>query len=239
VTGAVIDEAAVAGRRAEDDTAETRLTIGATQGCERLEQRVTRYATGRSRWRAAGDREHVLFVVSGAGRLDLDGHPHALAANTGVYVAPGERYEVDNDGPEELVVVEVTVPGPADPGPAPGRQVTVRLDDQPVHWAGERQFRLLVDTPVGCRGATQFVGEIPTGHAPPHSHSYDEVVYVIAGEGAVHMADIEEPIGPGSCVYLPPQLLHCLENTGEATLRVLGVIQPAGDPGSKAAVSGR
>ena len=53
MTGAVIDEAAVAGRRAEDDTAETRLTIGATQGCERLEQRVTRYATGRSRSRAA------------------------------------------------------------------------------------------------------------------------------------------------------------------------------------------
>jgi mannose-6-phosphate isomerase-like protein (cupin superfamily) len=34
-------------------------------------------------------------------------------------------------------------------------------------------------------------------------------------------------------VHLPPGEPHCLENTGRATLRVLGVFHPGGSPASK------
>ena len=34
-------------------------------------------------------------------------------------------------------------------------------------------------------------------------------------------------------LHLPPGLVHCLENTGSATMRVLGVFHPADSPAAK------
>jgi len=31
---------------------------------------------------------------------------------------------------------------------------------------------------------TQFIGFIPPGRAPDHFHRYDEVIYILAGEGS-------------------------------------------------------
>jgi mannose-6-phosphate isomerase-like protein (cupin superfamily) len=67
-----------------------------------------------------------------------------------------------------------------------------------------------------------------------HSHSYDEIVYVIDGEGTLHLGGQETPIGPGSAMHLPPLVEHCLENTGKGSMRVLGVLHPSGDPASRA-----
>jgi len=38
------------------------------------------------------------------------------------------------------------------------------------------------------------------------------------------------PIGVGSCIFLPRRQVHCLENTGQTELRLLGVFYPAGSP---------
>ena len=38
------------------------------------------------------------------------------------------------------------------------------------------------------------------------------------------------PIAPGSCVFLPRGQPHCVENTGDGELRLLGVFYPAGSP---------
>ena len=77
---------------------------------------------------------------------------------------------------------------------------------------------------------TQFVGYIPPGRAPDHFHRYDEVVYVLGGEGAFHVDGESAPLRAGSCVHLPARLVHCLENHGPGEMRVLGVFRPAGSP---------
>jgi quercetin dioxygenase-like cupin family protein len=77
---------------------------------------------------------------------------------------------------------------------------------------------------------TQFVGHIPTGRAPDHYHRYDEVVYVLDGEGAFHVNGESVPLRPGSGVHLPSGLVHCLENHGPGEMHVLGVFRPAGSP---------
>ena len=79
-----------------------------------------------------------------------------------------------------------------------------------------------------------FAGTIPPGRAPMHSHTYDEIVYVVEGEGVLHLGGNDTPLGPGSCIYLPPLQEHCLENTGLTPMRVLGVFHPSGSPASKA-----
>jgi quercetin dioxygenase-like cupin family protein len=227
-SGFVTDEASVPVRR--DGGATTRVTIDRSAGSERLEQRVLRLEEGRVARRAPEGRHELLYVVSGGGRLLTDGASHALEPGTGAFLLAGEEHELEGN---DLVLVSVTAPVEADGG---RRGVIVRYDDRPVLGAGkDREFRYLVNQDVGCREVTQFVGTIPPGRAPMHSHDYDEVVYVLEGEGVLHIAGTSTPIGPGSCIHLPPRELHCLENVGAAPMRVLGVFHPSGDPASRAA----
>ena len=231
--GYVIDAGEVEGR-AGGNTVEERVTIDRTCGCERLEQRILRFAPGRSDERATGDRQEVLFVTAGRGSLEVAGEVHELDAGTGAFLVPGDVFAVENPGPDDLVLVSVSAP-------CKGQrrsQVTVRYADRPVMLATpNREFRLLVNEDSGCLDVTQFVGTIPPGRAPMHSHTYDEVVYVVEGEGVLHLGGHDTPLAPGSCIHLPPLEEHCLENTGPTPMRVLGVFHPSGDPSSKAYVA--
>jgi mannose-6-phosphate isomerase-like protein (cupin superfamily) len=232
VEGYVIAEQEVVGVRAPGDTAEVRTTIDSSRGCERLEQRVIRFAPGRSAERGGDGRQEVLFVVSGQGTLRLDGAGNALEPGTGVFIAPGESYTVDAAG--ELVIVSVTAPA-SEFGVGDGRRVTVRFDEQPALPATpNREFRYIINQDAGCLDVTQFVGIIPPGRAPEHSHTYDEVVYILEGHGVYHIAGEDFPLEPGTCLHLPPYVRHCIENTGSNDMKVLGVFHPSGDPASKA-----
>ena len=176
-------------------------------------------------------------MTSGRGTLRVGDEEHSLEPDTGAYVASGEEYELENHGPEELVVIVVEAPQENGASIEPSRR-TVRYADQPTLEAGaDREFRCLVNQDVGCLDVTQFVGLIPPGRAPAHSHSYDEIVYIIDGEGILHIGGREWAIGPGSAMHLPPLVEHCLENTGKGSMRVLGVFHPSGDPASRATES--
>jgi mannose-6-phosphate isomerase-like protein (cupin superfamily) len=233
VAGYVVSEHEVEATARVNDTASVRLMIGPGQGCKRLEQRVVRFAAGRSRPHALGDRQAVLYVVAGTGRLIVGDDVEKLEPRTGVYVAAGETFQIEHAGPGDLVVVLVTAPQERSVAPRNGR--TVRWADRPSLPASpDREFRFLVDKDVGCRDITQFVGVIPSGCAPTHSHTYDEILYVIEGEGLLHLDGEQTPIAAGSCIHLPPLVEHCLENTGASPMQVLGVFHPAGDPASRA-----
>ena len=228
----VVDEHAVPGRLADGDTALEKTTIGAAEGCDVLEQRVIRFAAGRSLERGEPGRDELLYVAAGAGTLELDGQSHDLAPDTGAYVRAGERYNVANAGPEELVVVSVSAPGQN--GARLQRRVTVPFDEQPELRADDkRTFRYLVNQDAGCLDATQFVGLVEPCRAPDHSHTYDEVGYILEGRGLAHVDGTKIPLGPGSCFHLPPQTIHCIENTGPGLMRILGVFHPSGDPASR------
>ena len=101
----------------------------------------------------------------------------------------------------------------------------VRLADQRAMPTGDRWYRVLIDSEV-----TQFVGSIPPGRAPDHFHEYEEVLFILRGTGRMWTGDASTPIGPGACVYLPRGQVHCVENTGDGELRLLGVFYPAGSP---------
>ena len=230
--GFVVAEQDIVGVRTPGDTAEVRTTIDASRGCERLEQRVLRFSPGRSAERGGDGRQEILFVVSGRGTLHLDGTEHSLEPWIGAFVAPGESYSVETT--EELVLVSVTAPA-SERGVGDSRRVIVRYDEQPALPATpNREFRYLVNQEAGCLDATQFVGVIPPGRAPEHSHAYDEVVYLLEGEGVYHIGGEDFALAPGTCLHLPPYVRHCIENTGSKDMKVLGVFHPSGDPASKA-----
>jgi mannose-6-phosphate isomerase-like protein (cupin superfamily) len=218
----------------EGDTAAVRRAFDAARGSQILHQRIVDYAPGRSRPVETGDRIAVLYVVSGKGTVEVAGRAHPVEASTGVYVAAGESYELENPGPDRLIVVAVTAPAERDGSASPERRA-VREADQPTLTAsGDREFRYLVTEDVGCRDVTQFRGDIAPGRAPDHSHVYNEVIYVLEGEGALHTEGEDAPVTSGSCIHLPAFLMHSLENSSESTMRIVAVFHPAGDPASRA-----
>jgi mannose-6-phosphate isomerase-like protein (cupin superfamily) len=106
----------------------------------------------------------------------------------------------------------------------------VHLSERTAEVTGDRWYRELIDGRVGCAQVTQFVGGIPPGRAPDHYHEYEEVLLILAGRGRMWAGRTSTPIGPGSCVFLPRGQVHCVENTGQGELRLLGVFYPAGSP---------
>jgi mannose-6-phosphate isomerase-like protein (cupin superfamily) len=217
VTSFVVEENDLEPSREDGDTASVRIAFDAANGCERLEQRLIRFGPGRST-----DR-----------KLHLDGGTHALEPEMGVFIAPGETYAVENTGQEELHVLSVLAP--EDREAASGeRKVTVRFADQPeLDASSERTFRYLVNEDAGCFDVTQFMGIVQPSKAPFHSHSYDEVGYIVSGEGTAHVGGRSIPLQAGSCFHLPPDELHCIENSGSGPMRILGVFHPAGSPANR------
>jgi mannose-6-phosphate isomerase-like protein (cupin superfamily) len=234
MAGYVVAEREVAELTHPGDTASVRVTIGPGSTPTRLVQRVERFGRGRSAARTLDGSQEVLYVVSGRGTLHVGGRAYELEPDTGAYVAAGEQYEVETDSDEELVLVCVRAPQEGQPQLNPDRRIVRFADREPLTAKPDREFRYLVNQDLGCPDVTQFVGLIPPGRAPMHSHTYDEVIYVVEGEGVLHLDGRETPIGTGSCIHLPPLEEHCLENTGGGTMRVLGVFHPSGDPASRA-----
>jgi mannose-6-phosphate isomerase-like protein (cupin superfamily) len=229
VTSFVVDEADVEPVRENGDTASVRLTFEA----EHLEQRVIRFAPGRSQERTAASRHELLYVVSGSGELELDGERLALEPGTGAFVAPGETWAIDNPGPAELLLVAVSATAELGVDEARRKQA-IRFADQPEHTASvERTFRYLINEDAGCLDVTQFIGIVQPSKAPFHSHPYEELGYIIKGEGRAHVGGRSIPLRPGSCFHLPPEKVHCIENVGPEPMHILGVFHPSDSPANR------
>jgi mannose-6-phosphate isomerase-like protein (cupin superfamily) len=218
--------------RTGNDAAALRDVIDATHGCELFSLRQLRVVTGRSAARSTGEADELLFVRSGRGLLITADGEHRLEPETGALVARGDHYELDNEGPEDLLVVDCCLhaPLPHEGAQRPGTKLSVLADATTQTATAEREFRIVFDPDNGCSSATQFVGYIPVGAAPAHYHLYDEVVYILEGDGVMHMNASQTPLTAGSCIHLPARKLHTLANSGPGVMRVLGVFRPAGSP---------
>jgi quercetin dioxygenase-like cupin family protein len=172
---------------------------------------------------AADDADEVLYVLSGSGRARLGGTDADLRPGVAVFVPAGTAWSAEGDARALSVLVH-------DPEPAGAPAVVDCGAVAKGAATAGRRFVLGATPAVGCNSATQFVGLIPPGRAPDHFHRYDEVIYVLDGEGYLEIAGEQAPVRAGTCIHLPKTLVHCLANTGEAEMRVLGVFRPAGSP---------
>ncbi len=75
-------------------------TFHADNGCPALHQRIIHVEPGSTAGFPPVDGDEVLFVLAGEGRLRLGAGDadHELVPETGVYVRPGESYEIVADG---------------------------------------------------------------------------------------------------------------------------------------------
>jgi len=234
--------------------------IGRATGAQAISLRVMEFAPGLSPGISNDDCDEILYVLgwesgqparnevisTARGRgwvhLFIDGRSHEVEPDTGIYVRPNQTFVIDNSGPNSAIVISAQCPDP-DRAPnfdmpvresadsiSPDRLQLVRLADRQPQSTADRWYRVLVDDEIGSTQVTQFVGSIPPGRAPDHFHNYEEVLFILKGEGRMWAGQTNTPIAPGSCIFLPKGQVHCVENTGEGELRLLGVFYPAGSP---------
>lgn len=219
---------------------ELRTLLGPAHGSRQLLQATVRIRPDASSPIGHPGADAVVYVVRGAGEAvrSLHGDSCALRAGSAALVPAKVPCEVRNTGRSDLVLLLVLSPPPFDGAfHMEARDlpiVTIHEDDRDVLPAGEdRDFRLLIDPASGARTVTQFVGFIRRSKAPPHMHTYEEAIHIVDGEGVMHVDGREEPISPGTSIFLPPGTPHCLENRGVTTLKLLGVFSPPGSPAAR------
>jgi mannose-6-phosphate isomerase-like protein (cupin superfamily) len=215
--------------------------VGRTVGAKAISLRTLEFAQGLSLGLRNRDCDEVIYVLAGQGTLLIDGHQYAIAPEVGFYIKPQQTFAIANPQTEPLVLISSQCPEPEQVtefveaittpiNEPPEHPPLVRLADRKAIPTADRWYRVLVDAEVGSQQVTQFVGSIPPGRAPDHFHHYEEVLFILRGEGRMWAGKTSTPIAAGSCIFLPKRQVHCVENTGAGELRLLGVFYPAGSP---------
>ena len=204
---------------------------GRESGAAAISLRVVELAPGRSPSLGGAACDEVLYVFEGTGALLFEGGSRPIGTDTGFYVPPGARFEIETSAPMTLVSSRCPDPGESALAVATGAApALVRLDECISETTGDRWYKVLLDHQVGRSQVTQFVGAIPPGRAPDHYHEYEEVLCILQGRGRMWAGDRSTSIERGSCIYLPRRQMHCVENTGDSELRLLGAFYPSGSP---------
>ena len=220
-----------------------RCPIGRSTGTRAISLRIIEARHGVSPGMISEGSDEALFLRSGRGTAWIDGREFSIGPDTALFVRAGANLTLRCDGEEPLVLVGARCPDPGLPAtitdpvtkPEPDRdgihpEPVIHLSDVLRQKTADRWYCELIDPKVGNLEITQFVGSIPPGRAPDHFHRYEEVLFILEGSGRVWAGETSSPIGPGSCVFLPYEQVHCVENTGEGDLLLLGVFYPAGSP---------
>ncbi|GEM_PF-137307 len=64
----------------------------------------------------------------------------------------------------------------------------------------------------------------------PHRLKTSEVYYILRGEGIMHIDNEKAEVGSNQTVYIPPDAVQYIENTGEVDLEFLCIVDPAWKP---------
>jgi mannose-6-phosphate isomerase-like protein (cupin superfamily) len=226
--------------------------IGSGIGARAISLRVLQLDAGDSATLSNRGSDEVLYVLEGEARASIDGVTGPAGPDSGIYIACGRSLTLENRGSGPMTVVSCRCPEPGStswplpPNPALSGGIDestttaspiVSMRERPVQKTGDRWYREVINGEVGSAQVTQFVGSIPPGRSPDHYHLYEEVICILEGIGVVWAEETSAPIAAGSCIFLPRGQVHCLENTGQGELRLLGVFYPAGSPAVRYAVT--
>ena len=212
--------------------------IGPATGAKAVSLRIIEFSEGRSQSIHNDEVDEVFYYLESLEEVrqaasqctvSLEGRDLNLEPQTGFYLQSGKTLLVENSSSAPVTFVSVQCPKSANEAAEPSFP-GVRLTDRTAIPTADRWYRVLVDEEVGSNEVTQFVGSIPPGRAPDHFHQYEEVLFILRGQGRMWAGQTNTPIEPGSCIYLPRGQVHCVENTGTDELRLLGVFYPAGSP---------
>jgi quercetin dioxygenase-like cupin family protein len=90
------------------------------------------------------------------------------------------------------------------------------------------RFGAAFDAVTGAAASSTLYFEVPVGNRTPwHTHSAEEVVYVVEGSAEAGIGRRKLRVDAGGLVLIPSGEPHGLENVGEGPLRFLGFFSSA------------
>ena len=182
------------------------------------------------------------FTTGGAGTAILprltDGTYHLRIERSG-FITLEQDFTVHNGAPAVVDVTLHTAPAPPPPPPPPPPPAAAKVippSGPPVNvsiaefldrnFIGNRdplKESVLACTPLETVRLLQLREAIAS-----HSHAdADEVLYIVAGEGAARIADQVVPLKAGTMVVVPHAMAHTLERHGKTPLMVLSTLAGA------------
>lgn len=102
------------------------------------------------------------------------------------------------------------------------------------HLPGRDWYYLLGPQNSRARNLVLGLAEFPGGTlAAAHSHSAEEeILYILAGQGAILAGEQQVSLEPGVGVFIPPGLAHQIRADGVEPLRLVTLFSPPVTPGA-------
>lgn len=97
-----------------------------------------------------------------------------------------------------------------------------------------RSYKFLASEELlGCKNFSGGVAFYPPKkHAPGHIHDKEEeVIYFLEGSGEIVVGSDVRKVEPGTTVFVPPKVMHSVNNTGDVQIKIFFVYSPATRPG--------
>ncbi|HHX49843.1 MAG TPA: cupin domain-containing protein [Clostridia bacterium] len=90
--------------------------------------------------------------------------------------------------------------------------------------------KVLVSPKEGWDGWVMRLFELgEKGYTPRHKHPWPHINYVSEGKGVLHLEGVDHPITEGSFAFVPSDVLHQFQNTGEGKLSFICIVPEEGD----------
>lgn len=112
---------------------------------------------------------------------------------------------------------------------------TVRISNCTVYHLPGRDWYYLLGPQNSRAGNLVFgMAEFPAGTlAAAHTHeTEEEIIYILAGSGAIIAEGEETRLAPGTAVFIPPGLPHQIRVDEAEPLKLITVFSPPVTPGA-------
>jgi hypothetical protein len=183
----------------------------------------------------APDAAPMTFTTAAAGTAivpDLKNGVYRVRCERDGYVTLEREFTVHGGGYSPVdITLKAMPPPPAPPAPEPpppsapppGPAVTMSIVDfLDQNFIGREPIK---ESIVACEPMeTVRLLQLHEGIAAHVHDRVDEIVYVIAGEGAVHMGDQATPLRAGSLVVVPNGKSHSFDHRGKNPLVMMSTL---------------
>ena len=107
----------------------------------------------------------------------------------------------------------------------------IKLLDCPEFIAGDNTILREILHPAKTSlslGYSLAHARVPAGKTSfRHALKSSEVYYILEGKGEMMIDSESQAVQPGDTVYIPPQAVQCIKNTGTSDLVFLCMVDPA------------
>ena len=100
------------------------------------------------------------------------------------------------------------------------------MDMNKVEWTNIRE-KIRQVCYQGGQSMTVTLGEVTPGHTVgPHSHKYEQMVFILQGECDFYVDGVPRRLGPGCLMSIPPMVEHYICAVGEVPMLNMDIFTP-------------